>query len=149
MSILGSLLGSAVSGAASPVLSLISTVASLFDKLFPDANEAQKEKFMLAITELQGQLASEQQQAEINAQEAASGSLFEGGWRAAIGWSGAIALCCHYTIIPLVDWIALLFGAHLPNIPDLGLNELMPLIVAMLGIHGTNVVSNHMANRRG
>ena len=44
-------------------------------------------------------------QLEINKAEAASGSLFKGGWRPFIGWTSGIAFAYHFVLQPLLIFI--------------------------------------------
>ena len=71
-------------------------------------------------------------QAEVNKEEARSGSLFVAGWRPAIGWVGAIALFYQFVLYPLLLWIP---GIKNPPEP-LDYTMLYTLITGMLGIAG-------------
>ncbi len=71
-------------------------------------------------------------QAEVNKEEARSGSLFVAGWRPAIGWVGAIALFYQFVLYPRLLWIP---GIKNPPEP-LDYTMLYTLITGMLGIAG-------------
>ena len=71
----------------------------------------------------------DQQQADINANEAANSNLFVSGWRPAIGWIGAAGLAYQYIVRPLA------IGAGWHDLPTLD-QSLMELVTAMLGFGG-------------
>ena len=66
---------------------LIGPVTGLLDKFIPDAD--QKAKLAHEIATMSEKHAQEAllAQLEINKAEAASGSIFKGGWRPAVGWA--------------------------------------------------------------
>ena len=73
-------------------------------------------------------------QLEINKAEAASGSVFKGGWRPAIGWVCALALMWTYFAQPFISFAVGAFGIALPPLPELDMGALMPLMLGMLGL---------------
>lgn len=73
-------------------------------------------------------------QLEVNKAEAASGSLFKGGWRPAIGWCCGIALFWTYILQPFLVFVLLVVGVDLPPLPVLATAELMPILLGMLGL---------------
>ncbi len=71
-------------------------------------------------------------QAEVNKEEARSGSLFVAGWRPAIGWVGALALFYQFVLYPILLWIP-----SVKNPPEpMDYTMLYTLITGMLGIAG-------------
>lgn len=66
-------------------------------------------------------------QAEINKIEAASPSWFDRSWRPALAWVGVLGYAYHYIAFP---FLSLKFTA----LPDIAVNELYPLLIAMLGL---------------
>lgn len=81
-------------------------------------------------------------QIDINKIDAASGSLFKGGWRPMIGWTCAFGLCYTFAIKPLLPWLVnvtcLISGKTivLPVMPTLNTGELMALTFCLLGFGG-------------
>lgn len=71
----------------------------------------------------------DQQQADINAAEAANPNIFVSGWRPAIGWIGAAGLAYQYVVRPFA------IGAGWHDLPSLD-SSLMELVTAMLGLGG-------------
>jgi len=103
----------------------------VLNKFIPDPEARAK-----AEAELRSDLfAADKAQMEVNKAEASSGSLFIGGWRPAIGWACASALWFQYIAVPLVLWVAEVFGHSLPKPPVLD-KVLWELMFGMLGMGG-------------
>lgn len=75
-------------------------------------------------------------QIEVNKAEAASGSVFKGGWRPAVGWCCCLALFWTYILQPFLVFVLVVAGVDLPPLPDLQTDELMPILLGMLGLVG-------------
>ena len=75
-------------------------------------------------------------QLEINKAEAASGSLFKGGWRPAVGWVCALAFAYHYLLQPLLVFILTASGVDLPELPSFDMSTLLTVLGGLLGIGG-------------
>jgi hypothetical protein len=71
-------------------------------------------------------------QIEVNKAEAASGSLFKGGWRPAIGM-GVRALDLHYALLCVVPIVSTRLVLH---IPEADTSVMMPVLMGMLGLGG-------------
>jgi hypothetical protein len=75
-------------------------------------------------------------QLEINKAEAASGSLFKGGWRPFVGWTCGFALLYHFILCPLIIFVVTIFGVEIPPLPEFDMGSLMTVLLGMLGIGG-------------
>jgi len=75
------------------------------------------------------------QQSAVNLEEAKSSSLFVAGWRPAIGWCCALALCYSYLIIPFATWGFAAAHVSVPPFPTLDEN-LWQIMFGMLGMGG-------------
>jgi len=123
---------------------LLSILPSIIDKIFPDAKAADEAKLKVMEMAQRGELAQLDAdmklalgQLEVNSREAASGSLFVGGWRPAVGWICAAGLAYEFLFAPLLPWLMLaLAGKQLPPLPDLPMETLMTLLLGMLGLGG-------------
>jgi hypothetical protein len=118
------------------IASLIGPVSSILDKVIPDADEKAKLAHQLATmadTHAQQALLA---QLEINKAEAASGSLFKGGWRPFVGWVCGIALLYHFILSPLIIFGVTLTGVDIPPIPEFDMGSLMTVLMGMLGLGG-------------
>ena len=73
-------------------------------------------------------------QLEINKAEAASGSLFKGGWRPFIGWTSGIAFAYHFVLQPLLVFVLTVSGLDLPELPEFDMSTLLTVLGGMLGI---------------
>ena len=115
---------------------LIGPVTGILDKVIEDKD--QKAALAHELATMADKLSHEQQlaQIEVNKAEAASGSLFKGGWRPFVGWTCGVALLYHFILSPLIIFIVALTGAQLPPLPEFDMSSLMTVLLGMLGIGG-------------
>lgn len=124
---------------AFPFEMIVGAVAGIIDKLIPDQKAAAEAKIKLFELQQNGQLAELQAatelakaQIETNKVEAASASLFRGGWRPAVGWACVAALVYQLLVRPLLAWYSASAGWTVP--PPLEMGDLMTLLFGMLGL---------------
>ena len=115
---------------------LIEPATKLLDKVIEDKD--QKAKLAHELATMADKLAHEQQLAQmaINKEEAASGSLFKGGWRPFVGWVCGVAFCYHFIIQPLIVFIVALTGTTIPDLPSFDMGTLLTVLGGLLGIGG-------------
>jgi hypothetical protein len=115
---------------------LIGPVTGLLDKFIEDKD--QKAALAHEIATMSERHAQELalSQIEVNKAEAASGSIFKGGWRPAIGWVCATAFCYHFVLQPVIVFIVLSAGVELPPLPEFDMASLMTVMMGMLGLGG-------------
>ena len=115
---------------------LVGPVTGLLDKFIEDKD--QKAALAHEIATMGDRHAQEAllAQLEINKAEAASGSLFKGGWRPFVGWICGFALLYHFILSPLIIFIVTLTGATIPPLPEFDMGSLMTVLLGMLGIGG-------------
>ena len=115
---------------------LIEPATKLLDKVIEDKD--QKAKLAHELATMADKLAHEQQLAQmaINKEEAASGSLFKGGWRPFVGWVCGVAFCYHFIIQPVIIFIVALTGIIIPDLPSFNMNTLFTVLGGLLGIGG-------------
>jgi len=118
------------------ITSLVGPVTGLLDKFIEDKD--QKSALAHEIATMGERHAQEAllAQLEINKAEAASGSLFKGGWRPFVGWICGFALLYHFILSPLIIFIVALSGATIPPLPEFDMGSLMTVLLGMLGIGG-------------
>ena len=118
------------------ITSLVGPVTGLLDKFIEDKD--QKSALAHEIATMGERHAQESllAQLEINKAEAASGSLFKGGWRPFVGWICGFALLYHFILSPLIIFIITLTGATIPPLPEFDMGSLMTVLLGMLGIGG-------------
>lgn len=81
-------------------------------------------------------------QIDLNKLDAQSASLFKGGWRPALGWCCVLGLTYTFLIRPLLPWTVQVAATLLdktvvlPVMPGLDMQELMALVMALLGFGG-------------
>ncbi len=124
-----------------PITAIVDVTGKVIDKLFPDPAQRDAAKLELLKQQQAGefkqmdvdfQLAIEQ--IKVNAVEAASASVFVGGWRPAAGWVCVGGLAYTFMLQPLLTWGALILGK--PPFPALDTTVLMELLFGMLGLGG-------------
>ena len=115
---------------------LIGPVTGLLDKFIEDKD--QKAALAHEIATMSERHAQELalSQIEVNKAEAASGSIFKGGWRPAIGWVCASAFAYHFVLQPVIVFIVLTAGVELPPLPEFDMASLMTVMMGMLGLGG-------------
>jgi hypothetical protein len=92
---------------------LIGPVAGLLDKFVEDKDQKNALAHEIATMAERQAHESVMAQIEVNKAEAASASLFKGGWRPAVGWVCALALFYHFILQPV-----LLFGVAVAGVAD-------------------------------
>ena len=118
------------------ITSLIGPVTSILDKVIQDKDQKAQlahEIATMSDTHAQQALLS---QLEINKAEAASGSLFKGGWRPFIGWTSGIAFAYHFVLQPILVFVLTASGVDLPDLPEFDMSTLLTVLGGMLGIGG-------------
>tara|TARA_Y100001972_G_scaffold73054_1_gene88765 strand:+ start:2041 stop:2442 length:402 start_codon:yes stop_codon:yes gene_type:complete len=115
---------------------LIEPATKLLDKVIEDKD--QKAKLAHELATMADKLAHEQRLAQmaINKEEAASGSIFKGGWRPCIGWICGIAFGYHFVLQPVIIFVVALVGIEIPDLPKFEMNTLLTVLAGMLGIGG-------------
>jgi hypothetical protein len=133
---------------AFPLVALIPVLGNLLDKLIPDPQAAADAKIKLLEMTQRGELAALEFEKSIvdgqnvtNAAEAASGSLFRGGWRPAVGWICAAAFGVQFVLAPLLPWAVKVIGAgDVPPIPQMNMELLLTVLLGMLGLGGMRTI---------
>ena len=104
--------------------------SKLIDKLIPDPVAQDAARLELLKLQQSGELAAMTAQTEINKAEASNSSVFVSGWRPAIGWVCAMAMCYQYLARPFLT-------AFYPVLTFPGLDDnLWQLMMGMLGLGG-------------
>jgi len=118
------------------VNTLVGPVSNILDKFVEDKD--QKAKLAHEIATMSDRHAQEIALAQIsvNAAEAASGSLFKGGWRPCVGWVCAIAFFYHFVGQPVIVFVLTVTGVEIPDLPNFNMNTLLTVLGGMLGIGG-------------
>ena len=115
---------------------LIEPVSNLLDKAIPDQDLKRKLSHEIATMSEKHAQQLALAQIKVNAAEAASGSLFKGGWRPCIGWICGIAFGYHFVLQPVIIFVVALIGIEIPELPKFDMNTLLTVLAGMLGIGG-------------
>jgi hypothetical protein len=102
--------------------------ASIVKQFFPDKTEQERQQFAMALTVLQGQMAT-------NTAEASNPSVFVSGWRPFVGWVCGSGFAMQFVVAPLLTWGSTLYG-HPVTLPGLDIDTLLTLLAGMLGLGG-------------
>jgi len=116
--------------------SLIGPVTGLLDKFVEDKDQKAKLAHEIATMGERHAQQIAMAQIEVNKAEAASGSIFKGGWRPFIGWVCGIAFAYHFILQPTLVFILTAAGVALPDLPEFDMGTLLPVLGGMLGIGG-------------
>jgi hypothetical protein len=116
--------------------SLIEPVTGLLDKFVEDKD--QKAKLAHEISTMADRHAQQLAlaQIEVNKAEAASSSVWKGGWRPFVGWVCGTAFAYHFVAQPLAIFGLAAYGIEVPPLPDFDMGQLMTVLMGMLGLGG-------------
>ena len=118
------------------VSAVLPAVTKVVERFLPEDKEARAKAERSLKAQLTTHLAKiDLAQLDINKQEAAHRSVFVAGWRPFIGWTCGIALAYNYVLQPILIFVLAQTG-HLMNLPSMDLNEIMPVLMGMLGLGG-------------
>ncbi|SOB60626.1 conserved protein of unknown function [Pseudodesulfovibrio profundus] len=121
---------------------------TIVDKIWPDADEAEKRKFNQFMAELTAHVKLVMGQLEVNKTEAGHKSIFVAGWRPFIGWVCGAGLAYQFLVYPLLTWLWSLLIAFsiIPATaiypPALAIGTLVSLIGGMLGLGAVRTVEH-------
>jgi hypothetical protein len=119
---------------------LLPALGTLIDRLIPDKAEAERARLDMEAALVNAANEAAMAQVEVNKIEAGHATVFVAGWRPFIGWVCGVALALYYIpmfIIGMALWIwACLEAGQLVPRPELGVAEIIGLVMAMLGLGG-------------
>ena len=75
-------------------------------------------------------------QTDINKIEAKHANIFVSGWRPSVGWVISFAIFYNYVIISFLNYLILIFNKNFPIPPHLEIAEILPILLALLGLAG-------------
>ena len=115
---------------------LINPVSELLGKFIPDATERQKLAHEIATMAQKNAHENAMAQIEVNKTEAASSSIFKGGWRPFIGWVCGTAFAYHFVLQPFLIFVLTTLGQPVPMLPEFDMASLMTVLGGLLGLGG-------------
>ena len=114
--------------------SLIGPVTGLLDKFIEDKDQKAMLAHELATMADKQANSIALAQIEVNKMEAASGSIFKGGWRPFIGWVCGIAFAYHFVLQPLIIFGVSVAGIDVPELPEFDMSTLLTVLGGLLGL---------------
>lgn len=118
---------------------LLQGARELLDRVLPDPEQRARAELELMRAQAEGTFQQRAEQAlrlaqiGVNSADAASGSLYRGGWRPGAGWVCVSALAWQFVVAPVATWGAALAGYTLPTPPTLD-GMLWELLAVLLGL---------------
>lgn len=115
---------------------LVGPVTGLLDKFVEDKD--QKAALAHEISTMADRHAQQLAlaQVEVNKAEAASNSVWKGGWRPFVGWVCGAAFAYHFVLQPLAIFGLAAYGMEVPPLPNFDMGQLMTVLMGMLGLGG-------------
>ena len=115
--------------------SLLPVATSIIDRVVPDKNAAKKAKLDMQKELTTAFNKANLAQIETNKIQAAHPSIFVSGARPAIMWVCCFALAWQFIFAPVLSWVIVTWYPMI-TLPVLETNELISLIMALLGLGG-------------
>ena len=81
-------------------------------------------------------------QIDVNKAEAASGSIFKGGWRPFVGWVCGVAMLYHFLLQPIIVFTLSAAGITF-DLPEFDMCSLMTFLMGLLGLGGLRSFEKH------
>jgi hypothetical protein len=81
-------------------------------------------------------------QIDVNKAEAASGSIFKGGWRPFVGWVCGVAMLYHFLLQPIIVFTLSASGITF-DLPQFDMGSLMTILMGLLGLGGLRSFEKH------
>ena len=118
------------------LMTVLPNILAIIDKSLPDKGAAALAKQRIELELVTAFNEINKSQADTNMAEATHRSIWVAGWRPAIGWVCAIGVFWAFVGQPLAQWVATLFGIPLLLLPEFPMEQILELILAMLGLGG-------------
>jgi hypothetical protein len=113
---------------------IIPSVLTLLEKVIPDQNERQKLAHEIATLAQKQAHENAMAQIDVNKAEAASDSIFKGGWRPFIGWVCGVSFAYHFVLQPVLVFTLTYLGHPIPELPEFDMASLMTVLGGLLGL---------------
>ena len=115
----------------------IKAVGNVIDELH--TSEEEKQQLKLRFEEIQANLKSKQM--DINLADAQStatdiSGILQRSWRPLIGFSAALAIFFEFVLKPFIVFFLGVFNIEVGELPQMNMEQLMPLVMALLGMAG-------------
>jgi len=117
--------------------SLVETVGKVIDSVH--TSEEERGKIKIKLQELENEINAKQM--EINLADAQStatdiSGILQRSWRPLIGFSAALAIFFEFVLKPFIVFFLGVFNVEVGELPQMNMEQLMPLVMALLGMAG-------------
>jgi len=117
--------------------SLVETVGKVIDSVH--TSEEEKGQIRIKLQELENEINAKQM--EINLADAQStatdiSGILQRSWRPLIGFSAALAIFFEFVLKPFIVFFLGVFHIEVGELPQMNMEQLMPLVLALLGMAG-------------
>jgi len=117
--------------------SLVDTVGKIIDSVH--TSEEEKGQIKIKLQELENEINSKQM--EVNLADAKStatdiSGILQRSWRPLIGFSAALGIFFEYVLKPFIVFFLGLFQIEVGPLPQMNMEQLMPLVMTLLGMAG-------------
>ena len=113
------------------------TVGKVIDSVH--TSEEEKGQIKIKLQELENEINAKQM--EINLADAQStatdiSGILQRSWRPLIGFSAALAIFFEFVLKPFIVFFLGVFNIEVGPLPQMNMEQLMPLVMALLGMAG-------------
>jgi len=124
--------------------SLVDTVGKVIDSVH--TSEEEKLAARNKLKELENEINSKQM--DINLADAKStatdiSGILQRSWRPLIGFSAAISIFFEFVLKPFIVFFLGVFNIEVGPLPQMNMEQLMPLVMALLGMAGLRTFEKH------
>ena len=117
--------------------SLVETVGKVIDSVH--TSEEEKGQIKIKLQELENEINAKQM--DINLADAKStatdiSGILQRSWRPLIGFSAALAIFFEFVLKPFIVFFLGVFNIEVGELPQMNMEQLMPLVMALLGMAG-------------
>ena len=117
--------------------SLVETVGKVIDSVH--TSEEEKGQIKIKLQELENEINAKQM--DINLADAKStatdiSGILQRSWRPLIGFSAALAIFFEFVLKPFIVFFLGVFNIEVGPLPQMNMEQLMPLVMALLGMAG-------------
>lgn len=117
--------------------SLVETVGKVIDSVH--TSEEEKGQIKIKLQELENEINAKQM--DINLADAQStatdiSGILQRSWRPLIGFSAALAIFFEFVLKPFIVFFLGVFNIEVGELPQMNMEQLMPLVMALLGMAG-------------
>ena len=117
--------------------SLVETVGKVIDSVH--TSEEEKGQIKIKLQELENEINAKQM--DINLADAKStatdiSGILQRSWRPLIWFSAALAIFFEFVLKPFIVFFLGVFNVEVGELPQMNMEQLMPLVMALLGMAG-------------